>query len=100
MTDKCLFQEEPCRQEAQIGAIHETLKELKAVLIQIAEQGAFIKALQESDIRHDKAFENLFNRMGTLEVKVEGEKVKVGFMVAAIGIVSSGVSAFLIKLFK
>jgi hypothetical protein len=94
----CLFQEgvEPCRQETQIIAIHETLKELKTVLVQIAEQGMAIKAQNENIARHEKHFELIYPRLNLLEVRAEGEKVKVGFIIAA----SSTLSALLFKFLK
>lgn len=91
---------ELCRQETQIAAIHETLKELKNVLIQIAEQGVAIKAQYETSARHEKAFEILFPRVTALEVKAEGEKVRIGFIVTFMSLACSAVTGLIIKLFK
>lgn len=93
---------EPCRQEDKIDAIHLTLEDLKTsnrelmkLLTLIAEQGAFIKSLQEKSTSQEKDTDNLFNRMRDIEIKVEGNRVKVGFIVTAISVFVSGIIAWL-----
>jgi len=98
---------DPCKQEDKIGAIHSTLERLEdgnerllSVLERIAEQGAFIKGLQESSARHDKAFENLFTRVNLIEVKSEGEKVKVGVIMTGISVITATVTSIVVKFWK
>ncbi|HAR43309.1 MAG TPA: hypothetical protein DCS07_11885 [Bdellovibrionales bacterium] len=80
-----------CIQKDKIESIRDTLDRFEAthdrlivVMEKIAFQDATLKSLQESAHRHDKAFENIFNRLGVIEVKSEGEKVKVGAIMAGI----------------
>lgn len=89
-----------CIQEDAIEEIHDTLKRLLVVLERIAEQGAFIQALQKDAARHDKSFENLFNRVNALEIKTEGEKVKVGFIMAGISAATATFTTLVLKFWK
>ena len=98
---------EPCTQENRLNMIHSTLADLKAsnkelirVLTIIAEQGAFIKALQEKAISQEKDTDVLYSRMRDVEIKVEGDTVKVGFLVTGISIFISGITAWVIKAIK
>lgn len=94
-----------CHQEDKISNIQytlerfeATLEKLNSVLEKIAEQGATLKSLQEAARRHDKSLENIFHRLGALEVKSEGEKVKVGAIMAGISAGVAFVTAALVKL--
>jgi len=98
---------EPCKQEDKITAINSTLARLEdgngrvlLVLERIAEQGAFIKSLQEQANRQEKDTENLFKRMRDIEITVEGDKVKIGGIVAGVSLFVSAITAFIVKLWK
>jgi len=90
---------EPCQQEGAIGkleatthSIGETLKQLSSVLEKIASQGTTIQHLSEGQ-------NILFDRVRNMELTAESQKVKVGFVMSLISIVSSAVTAFLFKHF-
>ena len=90
---------EPCQQENAIGkleattdAIGKTLERLGTVLEKIASQGTTIQHLSEGQ-------NILFDRVRNMELSAESQKVKVGFVMSLISIVSSAVTAFLFKHF-
>lgn len=66
-------------------------------VIRVLDQSAASKAEHnELEASHNA----LSIRVNHLEIKAEGEKVKVGFIVAFISVVCSGVTALIIKIFK
>lgn len=90
---------EPCQQEGAIGrleatteAIGQTLEKLGTVLEKIAAQGTNIVHLQEGQ-------NLLFTRVRDIELATESQKVRVGFIMSAISVISSAITAFLIKHF-
>jgi len=90
---------EPCQQENAIGrleatteSIGKTLEKLGNVLEQIAAQGTTIIHLQQGQ-------NILFDRVRDMELTNEAQKVKVGFIMTCISVISSAVTAFLIKHF-
>lgn len=96
---------DPCVQESRLIMMHTTLEELKTsnkellrVLTIIAEQGAFIKSLQEKAIGLEKDTDGLFVRMRSVELKVERDGVKVGALVTGVSIFVSGVTAWVTAL--
>lgn len=104
----------PCSKEGTIAAIEvkvdnidagvnetkETLREFVEVLKQIAAQSEQIVGLKETDIRHELNFNNLFPRVGALEVKSEAQSVRIGFIIAGCSVVSSGITGLIIKLMR
>lgn len=93
-----------CNQIDKLNGIRDTLERLDdgygrlvGVLERIAEQGAMIQGLVTTIDRHDKSFENIYTRINSLEVKSEGEKVKVGFIMAGISAVVAAITSLLTK---
>lgn len=76
------------------------LKEFVAVLQTISKQNEQIVALKATDDRHDKQFENIFPRMNSLEVKAEGEKVRIGFIMAGMATASSIITSLILKVWR
>jgi hypothetical protein len=93
-----------CAQTDKLRNIHDTLERLDdgygrlvGVLERIAEQGAVIQGLVTTIERHDKNFEDIFRRTNALEVRSEGERVKVGYIMAGVSAVVAYVTALLTK---
>lgn len=98
---------EPCHQEVRIHSISQTLDRLEdsnlrilGVIEKIAEQGAFIRALQEQSNRQEKDTDSLYTRMRDVEIRVESASVRLGFLVTAVSIFVSGITAWVVKSFK
>jgi len=88
---------EPCKQESNIGRLNatteqigQTLERLSSVLEQIARQGAVIEQLSNGQ-------NILFERVRDMELHAESEKVKIGFIMAGISAITSGMVAYITK---
>jgi len=104
----------PCSKEVAISTIEVTveniekclteqrdiLKEFVVIMQRIAQQNEQIVALKDTDIRHDKQFDNLFPRVGKLEVEAEGGRVRIGFIMAGMATASSLLTGLLMKFWR
>lgn len=97
---------EPCKQEGNIGELKGTVEGIEKALDRLAEgQEKFITVLEKiaaqgSDIESLKKGSNeLFRRVRDVEIKQEGERVKVGGIVAGVSVGVSAATAFLVKYF-
>lgn len=104
---------EVCGQEGNIATLlandktlFETLKEMKDshkrlvdVLEKIAEQGEQIIHLRADVDRNRRDTDGLFDRMRTAEVKIEGERVKLGFIMTGLAAGVSALTTAAMKLF-
>ena len=85
---------DPCIQENNIGRltatqeqISTTLERLLNVLDKVSAQGTRIDALMAGQ-------DNLFGRMRDMEIKAEGEKVKVGMIMGGISMFTAAITSF------
>jgi siroheme synthase len=91
---------DPCQQEAKLGRLEatteqigQTLERLLDVLERVATQGTRIDHLSTGQ-------DLLFTRVRDMELSAESQKVKVGIFMGFISMVTSAVTAFIVKHFS
>jgi len=92
MSDPCLQEKAIGKLESTTESIGKTLERLGTVLEQIAAQGTTIIHLQQGQ-------NILFERVRQMEISNESQKVKVGFIMTGISVISAAVTSFLVKHF-